>query len=197
MENNNYQIRRKAQIKQVLRLRLGFLQFIHKPVLNLLWLFVGVFIAIIVILKNKIVEVIAIPQIIEPIFNIALNVFIVLMPILLILAILEYIGECTARRDEIKLMEALSANDLRNGCPVLVNKRKIRDTDVTVREFYSNIPYDIWIEKKEAIADAMNVHFVEKIQYGGKGNNNGKIIVIKTAKGRKPIDRGVLYDDKL
>lgn len=196
MENNTYNIRRKNQIKQLMRLKLGFNQLIHKPILNLLWLFVGLFTAIIVILKNQTIELITIPQIIEPIFNIALNIFIVLMPILLVLAILECIGELTARKDENKLMVAFSAKDLRNGCPLLVNKRKIRGTDVTVREFYSNIPYDVWIEKKEALSDAMNVHFVEEIQYGGKGNNNGKIIVIKTAKGRKPTDRGILYDEE-
>lgn len=193
MENNNYQIRQRNQIKQFLRLRLGFLQFIHRPALNLLWLFVGLFTAIIIILKNKIVEVTAIPQIIEPIFDVALNVFIVLMPILMIFAILEYVGELTARRDENKLMVAFSAKDLRNGCPILISKRKIRGTDVTVREFYSNISYDVWIENKEAIADAMNVHFVEETQYS---KNNGKRIVIKTAKGRKPTDRGILYDEE-
>ncbi|MCM1285798.1 MAG: hypothetical protein NC213_04080 [Acetobacter sp.] len=197
MENNNYQIRRKAQIKQLLRLRLGFLQFIHRPVLNLLWLFVGVFIAIIVILKNKIVEVIAIPQIIEPIFNIALNVFIVIMPILLIVALLENIAECTAKRDENALMVAFSSKALRNGCPILISKKRIKNSDVITREYYSNISLDVWNEHKNAIADALNAHFIEEIQYGGKGNNNGKIIVIKTAKGRKPIDRGVLYDDEL
>lgn len=119
-----------------------------------------------------------------------------LIPALLILALLERIGELTARRDEAKLMVAFSANDLRNGCPILISKKKAKGTDVTVREFYSNIPYDVWIEKKEAVADAMNVHFVEEIQYGGKNNNNGKRIVIKTAKGRKPADRGVLYDEE-
>ena len=196
MQNNNYHIRRKAKIKQLLRLRLGFLQFIHKPALNLLWLFVGVFTAIIVVLKNKIIEAVAISQIIEPVFNIALNVLAFLIPIIMIFAILEYIGELTARRDENKLMVAFSAKDLRNGCPILINKRKIKGTDVTVREFYSNIPYEIWIENKEAIADAMNVHFIDELQYGGKGNNNGKIIVIKTAKGRKPTDRGILYDEE-
>lgn len=196
MENNTYNIRRKNQIKQLMRLKLGFNQLIHKPILNLLWLLVCFVTAIIIVLKNELTEIINIPQLIEPIFNIALNIFVFLIPIIMIFAILEYIGEYTARRDEAKLMVAFSAKDLRNGCPLLVNKRKIRGTDVTVREFYSNIPYDVWIEKKEAIADAMNVHFVEEIQYGGKGNNNGKIIVIKSAKGRKPTDRGILYDEE-
>lgn len=196
MENNTYNIRRKNQIKQLMRLKLGFNQFIHKPILNLLWLLVCFVTAIIIVLKNELTEIINIPPLIEPVFNIALNVFVFLAPIIMTFAILEYIGELTARRDENKLMVAFSAKDLRNGCPILISKKKVKGTDVTVREFYSNIPYDIWIEKKGAIADALNANFAEEIQYGGKGNNNGKIIVIKTAKGRKPTDRGVLYDDE-
>lgn len=196
MENNNYDSIRKNQIKKFMRLKVGFNQLIHKPILNLLWLLVCLVTAIIIVLKKELTAIINIPQLIEPAFNIALNIFVFLIPIIMIFAILEYIGELTARRDEAKLMVAFSAKDLRNGCPILINKRKIRGTDVTICEFYSNIPYDAWIEKKEAIADAMNVHFVEEIQYGGKGNNNGKIIVIKTAKGRKPTDRGILYDEK-
>lgn len=195
MENNHYFITQKNRRKQLLRIRLGFFQFVHKPVLNLLWLFVVAFTVVITILKNEIVEITNIPPIIKPIFNITINLFVFLIPALLILALLERIGELTARRDEAKLMVAFSAKDLRNGCPILISKKKAKGTDVTVREFYSNIPYDVWIEKKEAVADAMNVHFVEEIQYGGK-NNNGKRIVIKTAKGRKPADRGVLYDEE-
>ncbi len=197
MENNHYFITQKNRRKQLLRIRLGFFQFVHKPVLNLLWLFVVAFTVVITILKNEIVEITNIPPIIKPIFNITINLFVFLIPALLILALLERIGELTARRDEAKLMIAFSAKDLRNGCPILISKRKAKDTeDVTVREFYSNIPYDAWIEKKESIADAMNIHFVEDIQYGGKKSNNGKRIVIKTAKGRKPTDRGVLYDEE-
>lgn len=196
MENNTYNIRRKNQIKQLMRLKLGFNQFIHKPILNLLWLLVCFVTAIIIVLKKELTAIIDIPKLIEPVFNMALNIFVFLIPIIMIFAISEYIGELTARRDENKLMVAFSAKDLRNGCPILISKKKVKGTDVTVREFYSNIPHEIWIEKKEAVADAMNVHFVEKIQYGGKGNNNGKIIVIKTAKGRKPTDRGILYDEE-
>lgn len=197
MENNHYFITQKNRRKQLLRIRLGFFQFVHKPILNLLWLFVVAFIVVITILKNEILEITNIPPIIKPIFNITINLFVFFIPALLILALLERIGELTARRDEAKLMIAFSAKDLRNGCPILISKRKAKDTeDVTVREFYSNIPYDAWIEKKEAVADAMNVHFVEEIQYGGKNNNNGKRIVIKTAKGRKPADRGILYDEE-
>lgn len=196
MENNQYFLKRRNRLKQWLRIRLGALQLIHKPILNLLWLFAGLFTAIIIVLKNELVEIANIPQLIEPAFNIALNVFVVLLSIIMTFAVLEYVGELTARKDENKLMVAFSAKDLRTGCPILISKKKVKGTDVTVREFYSNIPYGIWIDKKEAVADAMNVNFVEEIQYGGKNNNNGKRIIIKTAKGRKPADRGVLYDEE-
>lgn len=196
MENNQYFLRHRNRLKQWLRIRTGALQLKHKPILNLLWLFVGLSTAIIIVVKNELVEIANIPQLIEPIFNVSLNVFVILLPVIMIFAILEYIGELTARKDENKLMVAFSAKDLRNGCPILISKKKVKGTDVTVREFYSNIPYEIWIEKKEAVADAMNVHFIEEIQYGGKNNNNRKRIVIKTAKGRKPTDRGILYDEE-
>lgn len=64
-----------------------------------------------------------------------------------------------------------------------------------MREFYSSIPMNRWIEKQDDFADLMNVHFVEKIKYGGK--SNGKRIVIYTASGRKPSVQGELYDDEL
>lgn len=196
MENNQYLLNSQNRKKQWLRIKLGFQQFIYKPFLNVLWLFVIFVTAIIIVVKNEFIEIISIPQLIEPIFDIVMNVFAFLIPILMVFAILEKVGEHTARRYENKLMVAFSAKDLRNGCPLLISKRKIRGADVTVCEFYSNIPYAVWIDKKEAIADAMNIHFVEEIQYGGKNNNNGKIIAIKTAKGRKPINRGTLYDEQ-
>ena len=50
-------------------------------------------------------------------------------------------------------------------------------------------------KKQNIIADSMNVHFVEPLQYGGK--SNGRRIVMYTTKGRKPTSRGDLYDDEL
>ena len=76
----------------------------------------------------------------------------------------------------------------------MMEKRNVKG-DVTIREFYSDIPMKSWIEKKEELADAFNCHFVgEQIFYGGK--SDGKRIVIVTAKGRKPVPRGNLYDDE-
>lgn len=40
----------------------------------------------------------------------------------------------------------------------------------------------------------MNIHFVEEIQYGG---NNRNRIILKTARGLKNENPGVLYDEEL
>lgn len=194
--DNQYLIQRLNRKKQWFRIRLGFIQLINKPILNFLWLFAVLVTIFAINAKTGLLELLKLPQIPNTILNISLTVLIFLLSIISVFEILKAIGKQTARKDEADLIIAFSAKDLRNGHPILMNKRKIKGTGVTVREFYSNITYDVWIATKEAIADSMNVHFVEEIQYGGKGNNNGKIIVIKTAKGRKPTDRGILYDEE-
>ena len=106
----------------------------------------------------------------------------------------EWIGERTARRSESSLVIAFDAKHLIHKCPVLMDIYRIKGTGVTVREFYSLIPYKDWIEKQDAIADAMNVHFVEEIQYSG---NNRNRIILKTARGLKNEKQEVLYDEEL
>lgn len=138
-----------------------------------------------------------IPQMIYSVFFYIITFIAVLLPILLIFSLFEWIGERTARWSESCLVMAFDAKHLRHGHPILLDKYKIKGTAVTVYVFYSPIPYKAWIEKQDAIADAMNVHFVEPIQYGGKNHADGNIIVIKTAKGRKNTEKGVLYDEEL
>ena len=41
----------------------------------------------------------------------------------------------------------------------------------------------------------MNVNIID-IYYGGKNKDNSKIIVLESTNGRKPADRGVLYDEE-
>ena len=105
------------------------------------------------------------------------------------------IANVLAQKDEAALQNAFNPQELRNGCPILISKKQIKGSRVTRREFYSNIPMRIWVERQEDIADAMNIHFVEKLQYGANGN--GKRIVMYTVAGRKSISKKELYDDEL
>ena len=52
-----------------------------------------------------------------------------------------------------------------------------------------------WQEKKDAICDRMDIHLIGDITYGGRKKNKGNHIYFESAKGRKPMERGVLYDD--
>ena len=192
MNNSN---QRRNRIKQCLRIRLGILQIIHMPILNILFVPIVILAMAIWKVKEKVFALIDIPEILFPICNFAFNFFAVMLPILIIFFWLEVIGNMTARKDEQNLAEAFDNHDLRNGCPILMNKKRIKGSNVIMREFYSSgIPMKVWVEKQENIADVMNVHFVEPLRYGGK--SNGRRIVMYTAPGRETVSKGILYDDE-
>ncbi len=108
-----------------------------------------------------------------------------------------WLGVMKAKRDEYNLALAFTGQDLRNGYPVMMKKSKDRKTGVIIRVFYSQIPMERWRKYKEAIADCMNLHFVKPdFEYGGKNKDNGKLIVMYSKKGRKPLEREVLYDEE-
>lgn len=194
METPDYIKRRRKRKQQYLRVRLGILQLMHVPSLNLVWLPIIAGAVFLWVEKDMVFKFFDVPGLLFPIYRCVVMALVVLIPILCVIAMLDVIGERTARTDEAKLYIAFSAKELRNGCPILMEKRNVKG-DVTIREFYSDIPMKSWIEKKEELADAFNCHFVgEQIFYGGK--SDGKRIVIVTAKGRKPVPRGNLYDDE-
>lgn len=181
-----------------LRIRLGCLQLFHKPVWNLLWLPMAAAFLLTAwgqkIAAGCLLSGDTVPEVLHPLFSVLLPITAVMFSILLILAMLEWIGERTARWHEACLVVAFDAKHLIHKCPVLMDIYRIKGTGVTVLIFYSLIPYKAWIEKKEDIADAMNIHFVEEIQYSG---NNRNQIILKTAKGLKNENPGVLYDEEL
>lgn len=79
--------------------------------------------------------------------------------------------------------------------PILKHKKRDKKSGVIKREFYTTTPMEQWKEKKEAICDRMDIHLIGDITYGGRKKNKGNHIYFESAKGRKPIERGVLYDD--
>ncbi len=187
---------RRNRVKQRLRIRLGILQMIHMPILNTLLVPIVILEVAIWKVKDKVFAMIDIPQILFPICKFSINFLTIMIPILVLCFLLEMIGNLIARKDEQDLAEAFDSHDLRNGCPILMNKKRIKGSNVIMREFYSSsIPMKVWIEKQEDIADSMNVHFVEPLRYGGK--SNGRRIVMYTASGRENASRGNLYDDEL
>lgn len=134
-----------------------------------------------------------VPNMILPAYTVAVKVLGVIIPFFLLLGLVDVIGTLTARKDEALIQMAFKEKELRNGSPILIYKRKDKKTGVTVREWYSPIPMNLWVERQEEIADAMNIHFVQNFRYGGKSNGNR--IVMYSVEGREATSRGVLYDD--
>ena len=193
MDKEEYLARQRNRKKQMLRFKLGVSQLMNIPLLNLLWVLIAGVAVLLIFLKDKLISGFNIPHILAPAFEFAMNFVVIILPVILSWYLIEIIAEKTAIRDEANLILVFDSKVLKAGHPILISKKKIKGTDVIVREFFTYIPYNTWIEYKDAIADVMNVHFVEEIQYGG--NNDGNRIVLKTAKGRKAIQRDVMYDE--
>lgn len=135
-----------------------------------------------------------VPKILHPAYTITVKTLGVIVPLILVWGLVDVIGTLTARKDEALIQMAFKENERRNGSPILIYKRKDKKTGVTVREWYSPIPMNLWVERQEEIADAMNIHFVQNFCYGGKSNGNR--IVMYSAEGREASSRGVLYDEE-
>ena len=139
-----------------------------------------------------------VPEVLLPVFRIAISTAVIFIPLVFLLGFLELLGNGTARRDEAAIMMAFSEKDLRYGAPLLLRSKRIKGTRVAVTEFYSRIPLQTWMEKKDAISDNMNIHLVSPyMEYGGKRGDNGNYIRIYTAPGRKRPERGTLYDTEI
>ena len=191
--NNKYINNRAKYRKRYYRVRLGVLQMIHYPLLNLL-LFIPVFgLVAFIYFKMQILNA-EISAFFYPIIKFILDVLTYAVPITLLLAVISIVSVATAIRDEANVQMAFTKDELRNGSPILINKKRIKGTDVIQREFYSNIPLRIWIKRIDELSDSLNVHFVEEIRYGGK--SNGKRVIICTAPSRDLPNRNTLYDEE-
>lgn len=191
--NNKYINNREKYRKRYYRVRLGVLQMIHYPLLNLL-LFIPVFgLVAFIYFKMQILNA-EISAFFYPIIKFILDVLTYAVPITLLLAVISIVSVATAIRDEANVQMAFTKDELRNGSPILINKKRIKGTYVIQREFYSNIPLRIWIKRIDELSDSLNVHFVEEIRYGGK--SNGKRVIICTAPSRDLPNRNTLYDEE-
>lgn len=191
--NNKYINNREKYRKRYYRVRLGILQMIHYPLLNLLLLIPILGLVAFIYSKTQILNA-EISAFFYPIIKFILDVLTYVVPITLLLAVVSTISVATALCDEANVQMAFTKDELRNGSPILINKKKIKNTDVTEREFYTNIPLRIWNKRIDDLSDSLNVHFVEEIRYGGK--SNGKRIIICTAPSRDLPNRNTLYDEE-
>lgn len=193
MDNNHYLIQRRNREMQKDRMRLGISQMINVPLFNMFLIPIIVVSIVMWNGKNKLLSSFDIPQILYPVYKYLASIIAIIIPILLLLLIIESIGVFTARKPEADIQEAFIDQDLRNGCPILVAKKKIKHSEVIRYVFYSGIPLRTWVDKKDAIASTMSIHFVEEIKYY---KSNGRMVVLNVANGVEPKKRDNLYDEE-
>ncbi|SEU22506.1 hypothetical protein SAMN05443270_3492 [Lacrimispora sphenoides] len=142
-KNIDYIQQRRNRKKQQLRLRLGVLQMIHKPLLSLCLIPIVALAVFIWVKRDVIISLMAVPEILFPVWKYSISFIALLFPFLLIWGLIELIGNLTAQRDEGDIEEAFQPQDLRNGYPILMNKKRIKGNKVIMREFkHPNEPLD-------------------------------------------------------
>lgn len=196
MDNKQFNEKRHNRKKQYYRLYLGIQQLWNYPILNFIWLLFAVGVTFLVIVEKKYIDNIEVYSLFKSTFSICVKVIIIIFPIICAIGVLQFFGYCVAIKDEAD-MELVFGDkrDEKKQPPILIYKKKDRKSQVTKREFYTTIPMERWKEKKEAICDRMNIHLIGDISYGGRKKNKGNRMYFESAKGRKPKERGILYDD--
>lgn len=198
MNNKEYNDRRNNRLKQQYRLTLGVMQFVNYPLLNLLWIVFAVGVLLTSIVAEKLISNMTVYPIFESLFFVCMKLIIVVFAIICAIGLIQFIGYSFAIKDEADMDIVFNdAHDVNSQPPILIRKKKNKRTGTIQREFYTTIPMARWQEKKESICDRMNIHLIGDITYGGKKKNKGNHIYFESAKGRKPEERGVLYDDTL
>ena len=125
-----------------------------------------------------------------------IDAFIPLLFLLLLVGLLILLGTpFLAKAVESSLLQIGLAN--RYGyAPALISCKRIKNTQVSVMVFYSlGVGTETWETHRAEIQDALNVHFVEPIKYGGRNGRNRNIIVIAAAPGAETHRKDVLYDE--
>lgn len=197
-KEDSYNKSRRNRLKVYFRLKLGLYQLINRPYNSPVLLLLLLLFLVLWGNRNVLFSLVAVPKILTSMYSFSLSAIAILIPTILLVGFLKFLGDKASIHYEACLIMAFSPKELRNGHPILISCKKVKGVNIKVLEFYSQIPLQIWLDKKESIADLMNIHFVEPcIEYGGKKGDIGNRIRLYIVPGRKRPERGALYDDEL
>lgn len=144
--DNRYLKEKYNRVKTASRLRLGVQQLIQRPYLNIFTLLIlGSFPILRKIIDESLLHM-GVEKQVFPIFKICLQTIEIVFPIILLIYLVQMIGERTARKDEANIIVAFTNVKMFNQPPILISKKKDRKRGVMVREFYSNQAKHIWEE---------------------------------------------------
>ena len=197
MSNYEYNEKRFNRKLHIYRFAFGLQQMKEHPFVNAMWLIFATGVVFLVWGKKQFVSGINAPVVIAPVFQWCMTAIVIIFPIICAIGLCQFIGYMFAKNDEADMCLVFgSKKDIINQPPILIYKKKDRESGVTKREFYTSIPMEKWKENKDAICDRLNIHLIGDISYGGRKHNIGNLICFKSAEGRIPVDRGVMYDDE-
>ena len=196
MNNEQYNKERHNRKKQLYRLVLGVQQFLNYPIINLVWILFVIGVICFVKWEQFLISSFEIPVLLDGVFKGCMKFLEVFFLFICVVGIIQFVGYITAMKDEADLSIVFcNKRNAKSQSPILKHKKRDKKSGVIKREFYTTTPMEQWKEKKEAICDRMDIHLIGDITYGGRKKNKGNHIYFESAKGRKPIERGVLYDD--
>lgn len=129
----------------------------------------------------------------------AVSAAIPLLFVVFLLGLLSLLGTPFHARTIEEKLRHIRLVDRYDNPPALISYRRIKNTAASIMAFYSpGVGRERWEGRSTAIQDALNIHFVEPINYGGRHNNNRNMIILTVAPGAGGISRkGTVYDDEL
>lgn len=101
---------------------------------------------------------------------------------------------CSRRYENALLSIDFTTHD--EATPALLSRKRIPRSEVSVLTFYSmGIGKELWERRKGEVEDALNVHCVQPIQYGGRKGKNRNLIVLTVGNGPENRRTEPLYDE--
>lgn len=132
------------------------------------------------------------------VYGYLIAVFIPLLFLLILAGLLFLLGTPFRAKVIEDSLRQIGLSNRYGHAPVPISRKRIKNTRVSIMEFYSlGIAMEHWEKQGAEVQDALNVHFVEAIKYGGRNGQNRNIIVITAAPGVGTCREDPLYDDEI
>ena len=94
MDNNQFNEQRHNRKKQQYRFSLGIQQLWNYPILNLIWLLLGVGVVFLVIAEKKYIANMDIYPMFEILFSVCITAVIIIFPIICAIGLIQIVGFC-------------------------------------------------------------------------------------------------------
>ena len=188
---NEFDIQRYHRKKQKYRILFGIGEFIHKPILNIVWITLITIFIICNYFMRRYINRLEIPQILIPVYKYLPTIMLVTILIVFVIGILIGIAELKSREDEAYIREAFRDYRGDKMPPILVFRKKLKNNRC-IRQFYSFYTVEEWTEKKREIETCLNVQIIGEIE----NEKNRRIVSIKSFDGKISKRKEVLYDDE-